>query len=261
MTIVPGDSPKADGTLRAVVSGGFVEIPLAGAIDLEAERARLSKRLGELDRDIERSGTKLANEGFRAKAAPEIVAGEQDKLDAAHRRARPGLRAARGARVGAVRGGAGGARGPQGIPDGAGPRADPEARHARWTTRSCSYPTIHVTGTNGKTTTARAITELACAHGITAGCTRRRTSSPSPSGSRCAATDMTRDEFAAEYEHLLPFLLLVDSRSDEQVTYFEALTALAYLWFADRPVGAGRLRGRAWAGRGTRRTSSPATSP
>ncbi len=80
MTIVPGDSPKADGTLRAVVSGGFVEIPLAGAIDLEAERARLSKRLGELDRDIERSGSKLANEGFRAKAAPEIVAGEQDKL-------------------------------------------------------------------------------------------------------------------------------------------------------------------------------------
>jgi valyl-tRNA synthetase len=80
MTIVPGDSPKTDGSLRAVVTGGFVEIPVAGAIDLEAERARLSKRLGELDRDIERSGTKLANEGFRAKAAPEIVAGEQDKL-------------------------------------------------------------------------------------------------------------------------------------------------------------------------------------
>jgi folylpolyglutamate synthase/dihydropteroate synthase len=32
-----------------------------------------------------------------------------------------------------------------------------------------SYPTIHVTGTNGKTTTARAVTALACAHGITAG--------------------------------------------------------------------------------------------
>jgi valyl-tRNA synthetase len=80
MTIVAGDSPKADGALRAIVTGGFVEIPLAGAIDLEAERARLSKRLGELDRDIERSGTKLANEGFRAKAAPVIVAGEQDKL-------------------------------------------------------------------------------------------------------------------------------------------------------------------------------------
>jgi valyl-tRNA synthetase len=80
MAIVPSDAPKADGTLRVVVAGGFVEIPLAGSIDLEAERARLSKRLGELDRDLERAATKLANEGFLAKAAPEIVAGEQDKL-------------------------------------------------------------------------------------------------------------------------------------------------------------------------------------
>ena len=80
MTIIPGDSPKAPGTVRIVVAGGFVEIPVAGAIDLEAERARLSKLLGELDRDTERSATKLANEGFRAKAAPEVVAAEQDKL-------------------------------------------------------------------------------------------------------------------------------------------------------------------------------------
>ena len=38
-------------------------------------------------------------------------------------------------------------------------------------------------------------------------------------------------------------------RSEERVTYFEALTALAYLWFADKPVGLGRVRGRAWAAR------------
>jgi valyl-tRNA synthetase len=57
-----------------------VEIPIAGSIDLDAERARLSKRLAELDRDLERAGTKLANEGFRAKAAPEVVTAEQDKL-------------------------------------------------------------------------------------------------------------------------------------------------------------------------------------
>jgi len=31
----------------------------------------------------------------------------------------------------------------------------------------------------------------------------------------------------------------VDQDSDERVTYFEALTALAYLWFADRPVQLG----------------------
>ena len=31
------------------------------------------------------------------------------------------------------------------------------------------YPTIHVTGTNGKGTAARVATELACAHGLTTG--------------------------------------------------------------------------------------------
>jgi dihydrofolate synthase/folylpolyglutamate synthase len=102
-----------------------------------------------------------------------------------------------------------------------------------------SYPTIHVTGTNGKTTTARAITALACAHGITAGLyTSPHLESVTERFSVCGV-DMTLEEFAAEYEHLLPFLLLVDSQSEEQVTYFEALTALAYLWFAARPGGLG----------------------
>ena len=32
-----------------------------------------------------------------------------------------------------------------------------------------TYPTIHVTGTNGKTTIARAAAEIACAHGVTPG--------------------------------------------------------------------------------------------
>ena len=102
-----------------------------------------------------------------------------------------------------------------------------------------SYPTIHVTGTNGKTTTARAITAIACAHGITTGLyTSPHLQRVTERFSICGV-DMTPEEFAAEYEHLLPFLLLVDGQSDEQVTYFEALTALAYLWFADRPVGLG----------------------
>ena len=102
-----------------------------------------------------------------------------------------------------------------------------------------SYPTIHVTGTNGKTTTARAITAIACEHGITTGLyTSPHLQRVTERFSVCGV-DMTPEEFAAEYEHLLPFLLLVDGQSDEQVTYFEALTALAYLWFADRPVGLG----------------------
>jgi dihydrofolate synthase / folylpolyglutamate synthase len=102
-----------------------------------------------------------------------------------------------------------------------------------------SYPTIHVTGTNGKSTTARIAAALACAHGVTAGLyTSPHLEAVTERFSVCGV-DMRRSEFAAEYEHLLPFLLLVDAESDEQVTYFEALTALAYLWFADKPVGLG----------------------
>jgi dihydrofolate synthase/folylpolyglutamate synthase len=45
-------------------------------------------------------------------------------------------------------------------------------------------------------------------------------------------------EFGEEYEHLIPFLQTVDERVG-RVTYFEALTALGFLWFADKPVGLG----------------------
>jgi dihydrofolate synthase/folylpolyglutamate synthase len=102
-----------------------------------------------------------------------------------------------------------------------------------------TYPSIHVTGTNGKGTTARVATELACAHGLTTGLyTSPHLLSVCERLSLCGA-DITEAEFAEEYEHLLPFLLLVDGQSEDRVTYFEALTALAYLWFADKPVALG----------------------
>ena len=102
-----------------------------------------------------------------------------------------------------------------------------------------TYPSIHVTGTNGKGTTARVAAELACAHGLTTGLyTSPHLVSVRERLSVCGV-DITEQEFADEYEHLLPYLLLVDSQGEEQVTYFEALTALAYLWFADKPVALG----------------------
>jgi dihydrofolate synthase/folylpolyglutamate synthase len=111
-----------------------------------------------------------------------------------------------------------------------------------------AYPTIHVTGTNGKTTTARIATALACAHGLTTGLytsphllsvTERLQVCGRPIGER---------EFGEEYEHLLPYLQTIDARG-ERVTYFETLTALAYLWFADKPVALGVFEvgmGGAW---------------
>jgi dihydrofolate synthase / folylpolyglutamate synthase len=102
-----------------------------------------------------------------------------------------------------------------------------------------TYPSIHVTGTNGKTTAARVAASVACAHGVTTGSfTSPHLLSVTERLSVCGQ-DITEAEFAEEWEHLEPFLQLVDERGPLAVTYFEAVTALAYLWFADRPVGLG----------------------
>ncbi|HJP66330.1 MAG TPA: Mur ligase family protein [Actinomycetota bacterium] len=101
-----------------------------------------------------------------------------------------------------------------------------------------TYPSVQVTGTNGKTTIARLVSALACAHGLTTGTfTSPHLTSVTERLSVCG-TEVTVAEFGEEYERLLPYLQSVDV-SVGPVTYFEALTALAYLWFADKPVGLG----------------------
>jgi dihydrofolate synthase/folylpolyglutamate synthase len=101
-----------------------------------------------------------------------------------------------------------------------------------------AYPTVHVAGTNGKTTTTRLIGRILCAHGLSAGVY----TSPHLHvvTERLALCDdpIPDEEFAETYEHLLPYLEEVDRR-EERVTYFETLTALAFLWFADKPVDVG----------------------
>jgi len=98
-----------------------------------------------------------------------------------------------------------------------------------------TYPSIHITGTNGKTTTAHMASGLACAHGLPTGMfVSPHVVSVTERISVCGRS-IANDEFAEEYAHLLPYL---DAGADsgQRVTYFEALTALGYLWFADKPV-------------------------
>ncbi len=102
-----------------------------------------------------------------------------------------------------------------------------------------TYPTIHVTGTNGKSTAARATAAVACGHDLTAGLyVSPHLLSVTERFSVCG-TDMSKREFADAWTHLDPYLTHVDAMGLGEVTYFEAVTALAFVWFADRPVGLG----------------------
>jgi valyl-tRNA synthetase len=55
-------------------------IPLAGLIDKDAEIARLEKEIGKLDRNLEQSRARLANESFVARAPAEVVEKERARV-------------------------------------------------------------------------------------------------------------------------------------------------------------------------------------
>jgi valyl-tRNA synthetase len=74
------------GAVQLVVRGELVELPLAGVIDLAAERARLAKEMAKCDADIARVDAKLGNPNFAARAPEEVVEEEKEKREEAQAR-------------------------------------------------------------------------------------------------------------------------------------------------------------------------------
>jgi len=70
-------APKASAS--AAAGGNAVFVPLAGAVDFDAELARLSKELAKTSKEADIVARKLANEDFTAKAPAEVVAKEREK--------------------------------------------------------------------------------------------------------------------------------------------------------------------------------------
>jgi valyl-tRNA synthetase len=82
------DAAKAprSGVASAVLASAQVVLPLAGLIDVEGERARLTAQRGEAETEVKRLEGKLANAAFREKAPAEVVEREEGKLAAARAR-------------------------------------------------------------------------------------------------------------------------------------------------------------------------------
>lgn len=101
-------------------------------------------------------------------------------------------------------------------------------------------PVIHITGTNGKTSTARMIERLLMAHDIRTG---RYTSPHLSKVTERISIDgepVADTTFVRIWDEIAPYLAIVDAELEAdgqpRITYFEAVTILAFAIFADEPV-------------------------
>ncbi|HJQ43607.1 MAG TPA: folylpolyglutamate synthase/dihydrofolate synthase family protein [Jatrophihabitantaceae bacterium] len=99
-----------------------------------------------------------------------------------------------------------------------------------------NYRSIHITGTNGKTSTARIVDELLRAFGLRTG---RFTSPHLSSITERIVVDgspVSDRTFVEGYREIAPYVELVDGQFDIKLSFFEVMVALAYSIFADAPI-------------------------
>jgi dihydrofolate synthase/folylpolyglutamate synthase len=102
-----------------------------------------------------------------------------------------------------------------------------------------TYPTIHVGGTNGKTTTSRMIDSLLFEMGLRTG----RFTSPHLESyrERIAINGQPIDPKALifSYNDIAAYLDFMDTKFETPISFFEAITALAFAAFAEHPIDVG----------------------
>ncbi len=79
--IIAESLPKPPASAEAVIGELAIYIPLAGVIDLEAEKARLTKRHRQIVKDIEAAQKTLENPNFIERAPEKVVAQKRELLE------------------------------------------------------------------------------------------------------------------------------------------------------------------------------------
>lgn len=103
-----------------------------------------------------------------------------------------------------------------------------------------AYPVIHVTGTNGKTSTSRMIESLLRELGLNTGLVTSPHLHDITERIRLNGEPISAERFVRNYDDIEPYLAMVDTESLAEggpaMSYFEVLTGLAFAVFADAPV-------------------------
>ncbi|MQA98614.1 MAG: dihydrofolate synthase, partial [Streptosporangiales bacterium] len=99
-----------------------------------------------------------------------------------------------------------------------------------------AYPVIHITGTNGKSSTARMIDSLLRERNLRVGLF----TSPHLETMRDRITidgvPLSEERFVETFDDVRPYMELVEAQADRRLSYFEVLVGMAFAAFADAPV-------------------------
>jgi len=103
-----------------------------------------------------------------------------------------------------------------------------------------AYPIIHVTGTNGKTSTSRIAESILRAYGLRTGLFTSPHLVRFNERIMIDGEPITDEALARNWEDIQPYLTIVDNELTDageiRLTFFEVLTVLAFACFADAPV-------------------------
>ncbi|NUB23882.1 valine--tRNA ligase [Azospirillum brasilense] len=82
-SVEPLSGPVPKSAVQAVLDEATLILPLEGIVDLDKERARLTKEIEKLSGEIKKIDAKLSNEQFVAKAPEEVIEEQRDRRDTA----------------------------------------------------------------------------------------------------------------------------------------------------------------------------------
>lgn len=103
-----------------------------------------------------------------------------------------------------------------------------------------AYTVIHLTGTNGKTSTARMVESLVRAHGLRTGLFTSPHLTSITERIQVDGDPITPERFVEIWEDVAPYIGVADRESQEaggpRLSFFEVLTVMAFAAFADAPI-------------------------